>query len=121
MNENTSAPSGDHLVMTVQIVSAYVSNNSVPASGLPDLIISMHAAVASLGEAQPAEADGPKKATAAQIKKSISPETLISFEDGQPYKTLRRHLGPSGVCQSTTRWCRRSTPASAPNSPGTSD
>jgi predicted transcriptional regulator len=28
----------------------------------------------------------------AQIRKSITPDALISFEDGKPYKTLRRHL-----------------------------
>ena len=83
--------------MTVGIVSAYVSNNSVPASGLPDLIARVHGAIAALGLARPTEADGARKATPAQIKRSISPDTLISFEDGQPYKTLRRHLGLRGL------------------------
>ena len=97
MTETTGAPLSDPLVVAADIVSAYVSHNVVPVSGLPDLIASVHAAVARLGPAHPAEADGPKKATPAQIKKSISPDTLVSFEDGQPYKTLRRHLGLRGL------------------------
>ena len=35
--------------------------------------------------------------TAAQIKKSIRPEALISFEDGKPYRTLKRHLTRLGM------------------------
>jgi predicted transcriptional regulator len=32
-----------------------------------------------------------------QVKKSITPDSLISFEDGKPYKTLRRHLATRGL------------------------
>ncbi len=31
------------------------------------------------------------------MRKSITPETLISFEDGRPYKTLKRHLAGRGL------------------------
>ena len=37
------------------------------------------------------------KATAAQIRKSITPDALISFIDGKSYKTLKRHLPTHGT------------------------
>ena len=95
MDETALAPLGDPLVMAADIVSAYVSNNSVPISVLPALIASVLAALAGLGQAQ--DAGGLEKATPAQIRKSITPDTLISFEDGKAYKTLRRHLNLRGL------------------------
>jgi len=41
--------------------------------------------------------DSVEKPTAAQIKKSITPDGLVSFEDGKSYKTLRRHLTIRGL------------------------
>ena len=32
----------------------------------------------------------------ASVKKSITPDALISFIDNKPYKTLKRHLGRHG-------------------------
>ena len=83
--------------LTADLVSAFVSNNNVPVSELPALIASVHAALAGLGNEAAAEPPGPKKPTAAQVKKSITPDALISFEDGKYYKTLRRHLTMRGL------------------------
>ena len=82
------------------IVSAYVANNSLPAADLPSLIDSVHAAIVRLG--QPDTATAPRepeveKPSPAQIKKSITPDALISFIDGKPYKTLKRHLTTNGL------------------------
>jgi predicted transcriptional regulator len=89
----------DHIELTADIVSAYVSNNNVPPSELANLLASVHAALSGLstGGASEQAKDGVEKATPAQIKKSISPDALISFEDGKPYKTLRRHLTLRGL------------------------
>ncbi|RYY05722.1 MAG: MucR family transcriptional regulator, partial [Alphaproteobacteria bacterium] len=76
---------------------AYVSNNNVPVSELPNVIASVHAALAGLGKEVAAEPAAPEKATAAQIKKSVTPHALISFVDGKSYKTLRRHLTMRGL------------------------
>ena len=97
MDENTSTPPVGHFAQAVDIVSAYVSNNVVQISGLPALIASVHAALAGLTQPSASDASGAEKATPAQIKKSITPDTLISFEDGKPYKTLRRHLTLRGL------------------------
>ena len=91
------ANSVDRLDMMADIVSAYVANNNVPATDLPGLIASTHAALARLGPDPSARAAVHEKATPAQIKKSIGPDTLISFLDGKPYKTLKRHISTSGL------------------------
>ena len=103
MDETTLAPVDDHLILAIDIVSAYVSNNVVPASGLPALIANVRAAVTGLGGARATDESGPAKPTPAQIKKSISDDALISFEDGKPYKTLRRHLTLRGLTPETYR------------------
>ncbi|TXM66981.1 MucR family transcriptional regulator [Methylobacterium sp. WL12] len=97
MDELEQALPDDNLDMTADIVSAFVSNNNVPVSELPGLIASVHAALAALGKEAPAEPAGPEKLTAGQIRKSITPDALISFEDGKSYKTLRRHLTMRGL------------------------
>ena len=99
MTDQTPELPTSHIELTANIVAAYVSNNSVPVGSLADLLSSVHTAISGLtssGSAA-AEADKVQKATPAQIKKSITPDHLISFEDGKPYKTLRRHLTLRGL------------------------
>ncbi|MFG4657109.1 MucR family transcriptional regulator, partial [Acinetobacter baumannii] len=76
------------------IVSAYVANNALTASELPELIGSVHAALSGLANdaAAAAPIKGTAKATPAQIRQSITPYALISFIDGTAYQTLKRHL-----------------------------
>ena len=87
----------DYVDLTADVVSAYVTNNSVRPADLGELIASVHQTLKGLsGPAKPA-VDRIEKPTAAQVKKSVTPEALISFEDGKPYKTLRRHLTLRGL------------------------
>lgn len=80
------------LAMVAEIVSAYVSNNKVDSSELSTLIQTIYLGLVKAGQPE-APAETPTKTmTAAQIKKSITPDALISFVDGRPYKTLKRHL-----------------------------
>lgn len=82
--------------LTSDIVGAYVSKNNIRAADLPDLIASVHASLAGLNKpVAPPEED--HKVTAAQIRKSITPDHLISFLDGKPYKSLKRHLATRGL------------------------
>jgi predicted transcriptional regulator len=84
--------------LAAEIVAAFVSYNPVPKGDLPSLIEAVHSAVERL-EKGPAtappqiEAKGP----AVPIRKSITPDFLISLEDGKPYKLLRRHLTRLGL------------------------
>ncbi|MBE7243417.1 MAG: MucR family transcriptional regulator [Actinomycetospora chiangmaiensis] len=100
MEDSISGPHRDDIdfvELTADIVSAYVANNSVPVPDLPTLLSGVHAALTGLGQSgAPSEPDF-KKATPAQIKKSITPDALISFIDGKPYKTLKRHLTGNGM------------------------
>ena len=76
---------------TAEIVSAYVSNNTVRAEDLPKLISEVHSALqqAPNGKAEPAPE--PQK-PAVPIKKSVTPDYIISLENGQKFKSLKRHL-----------------------------
>ncbi len=79
------------LEMTADIVSAYVGNNSVEPSELPQLIHSVHVALstASIGAAEP---EPEPREPAVPIRKSITPDYLICLEDGRKFKSLKRHL-----------------------------
>jgi len=85
---------GHHVVeLAADIVSAYVSKNSVPSGELPALIASVHGALKNIG--QPAEMERAKAEPAVSIKKSITGDYLISLFDGKKYKSLKRHLRTS--------------------------
>ena len=89
MNDNTSG--GRFIELTASIVSAYVSNNSVPASDLPALISQVHAALTRVLSGHGDAPREPSKA-AIPVKKSITPEYLVCLEDGKKFKSLKRHL-----------------------------
>lgn len=76
--------------MVVEIVAAYVGNNPVPASEVPQLIQSVFGALSSLSKPVPAETEA--KAPAVSVKKSISADYLICLEDERKFKSLKRHL-----------------------------
>jgi predicted transcriptional regulator len=77
--------------LTADIAAAYLSANTVPAADLPGLIQTIHHALAGVTTGAPAPAAEPQK-PAVPIKKSITPDYLISLEDGKKYKSLKRHL-----------------------------
>jgi predicted transcriptional regulator len=97
MDEQSEVQQNDNLGPTADIVSAYLSNNHVAPSDVPGLIAQVHAALTGLGQAGTSSEPEVAKPTPAQIKKSVTHEALISFEDGKPYKTLRRHLTSRGL------------------------
>ena len=83
----------DFVELAADIVSAYVSNNSVPTGELPALINEVHSALKNVGT--PAAAKAPRGEPAVPIKKSITGDYLISLFDGKKYKSLKRHLRTS--------------------------
>ncbi|NEU14986.1 MucR family transcriptional regulator [Methylobacterium sp. BTF04] len=97
MDDMTSLPESDRLTLAVDLIMAYVCNNSVPASELLTLIANVHAALLGLTGGISVVAKPTEKLTPAQVKKSITADGLISFEDGKLYKTLRRHLTTRGL------------------------
>ena len=77
--------------LTADIVSAYVSNNTVAATDLSGLISEVYGALekTSTGTVEP-PAEAPKPAVS--IKKSVTPDYIICLEDGKKFKSLKRHL-----------------------------
>ena len=91
MSEQQTPP--NYIELAADLVSAFVSNNSVPATELPALIGTVHEALTKVasGSAQhPAEE--PKKAPAISIKKSVQPDYIVCLDDGKRFKSLKRHL-----------------------------
>ncbi len=75
------------LNLVTEIVTAYVSNNSLPTSQLPKLIGTVHHTLLNVDE----------KATeilepAVPVRKSVKPDYIVCLEDGKRFKTLKRHL-----------------------------
>ena len=77
--------------VTADLVSAYVSNNPVPSDQLPSLIGSIHQSLANLASGEKPALAEPQK-PAVPIKKSVTPDFIISLEDGKRFKSLKRHL-----------------------------
>ncbi len=76
--------------LTADIVSAYVGNNPLPASGLPDLIASVSASVRKLGSI--AAVESAPLNPAVNPKRSVFPDHIVCLEDGKKFKSLKRHL-----------------------------
>lgn len=81
----------DYIELAADIVSAFVSHNTIAASELPALIRDVHAALARLDGAPAAPvAEAPKPAVNA--RKSVHDDFIICLEDGKKFKSLKRHL-----------------------------
>ena len=80
----------DYLALSVDIVSAFVSNNPVPALELPSLIAAIHATLHGLGE--PAAPPTEDLRPAVPIRRSVQPDFIVCLEDGKKFKSLKRHL-----------------------------
>jgi predicted transcriptional regulator len=83
--------STNNIELAADIVSAYVSNNSVPAGDLPGLINEVYGALMRVGSGvvvEPAEAPKP----AISVRKSVTNDFIICLEDGKKFKSLKRHL-----------------------------
>ena len=89
MADNTSG--GTFIELTASIVSAYVSNNSVPSADLPALIGQVHSALTRVSSGHGEVPSDPPK-PAVSVKKSITPDYIVCLEDGKKFKSLKRHL-----------------------------
>ena len=78
--------------LTADVVSAYVSNNSVPIGELASLIGNVHAMLTNTaGNVVPEKPKEPLN-PAVPIRKSVHPDFIISLEDGRKFRSLKRHL-----------------------------
>ena len=83
--------------LTSEIVANYISNNQVSIEQLPELIRTVSETLNRLGQPETEAAPEVTKPSTAHIRKSIRPDGLVSFIDGKPYKTLKRHLSKHGL------------------------
>lgn len=86
-----SSESQELVELTAKIVAAYVSNNSIIASELPQLINETHAALAR-ATGQAVETEREEQRPKVSVKKSVMPDYIICLEDGKKFKSLKRHL-----------------------------
>lgn len=91
----------DVFAATIHLVEKSILSLGVKSSELPAFIGEVHKAVEALafatGGEQPAAAPVEPPVPAVPIKKSVTPDYLISLEDGKRYKSLKRHLGGRGL------------------------
>ncbi|MFZ0211060.1 MAG: MucR family transcriptional regulator [Roseiarcus sp.] len=81
----------NHIELAAEIVSAYVSNNSVPASELATLLGDIHSAIVRVSTGVVVAVPEVAKPAVAP-KKSITNDYIICLEDGRKFKSLKRHL-----------------------------
>ena len=75
--------------LATEIVAAYVGNNTVHTSDLPDLIRNVHLSLVALGNP---ELDPSRPKPAVSVKRSLGEDFLVCLEDGKKFKSLKRHL-----------------------------
>lgn len=78
------------LSMTTDVVSAFVSNNTVRSDELPDLIQSTYDTLKNTQKAP--EPKVPAQEPAVSIRASVKPDYIVCLEDGKKLKMLKRHL-----------------------------
>lgn len=89
--------SNDEIVLlTADIVSAYVANNPVPLAELSGLISLVHGSLSNVGSAEVAQLVEPQK-PAVNPKRSVFDDHIVCLEDGKKFKSLKRHLSSHGM------------------------
>lgn len=102
----------DVTALTVQLLSAYLANNTVPSGDLAELIRTTRTAL--MGETASVPPSEPEYVPAVSVKRSLaSRDHLVSLIDGKPYKTLKRHLSSHGLTSAEYR-ARYGLPADYP-------
>lgn len=92
-----------------EIAAAYFGNSHVTPTEIATVISQIASSIAAVGapaSEAPAETPAQSKLTPAQIRRSITRDAIISFEDNKPYKTMRRHLASRGMTPDDyrTKW-----------------
>lgn len=77
---------------TAEIVAAYFANNHVPKDEVASVIAAVYAALSDLTTPASVAVEAEPLRPAVPIKKSVTPDYIISLEDGKQFKSLKRHL-----------------------------
>src|SRR5450755_1717522 len=89
----------DNNKIAADLVSAYVSNNTVPIAEFTTLLKSTLGILNGDAVTEPEAAAPPAEKPLAKVsvKKSITPDYLICLDDGKRFKSLKRHLAQLGM------------------------
>jgi predicted transcriptional regulator len=86
------------------VAAAYFSNSHVAPTEIAGILDQIASSLGAIGEppleAAPrteAASEREPRLTPVQIRNSVKPDGIISFEDGRSYKTLRRHISSLGM------------------------
>ena len=92
--------------LAAEVVSAFVTHNSLPSADLPALIESVHAGLVKIAKGVAISEESPAPTAAVTVRKSVTPDYLICLDDGRKFKSLRRHLTVLGMTpeQYRTKW-----------------
>ena len=85
----------DDKALVAQILSSYLSNNSVSPADLPSVIETVKRSFGGGGEPVPvASGDGQDKKwePAVSVRKSVTPDAVVCLCCGEELKSLKRHL-----------------------------
>lgn len=92
----TNNSNDDIVLLTADIVSAYVANNPVPLTELSGLISLVHSSLSNVGGTEVTEQVEPQK-PAVNPKRSVFNDHIVCLEDGKKFKSLKRHLSSHGM------------------------
>jgi len=83
----------DEKALVAQILSSYLSNNTVAPADLPSVIESVKKAFAGRSEPMPTSDSGTKSwEPAVALRKSVTAEAVTCLVCGNKFKSLKRHL-----------------------------
>ena len=88
-NEQKEEEPRSRAELTTEIVTAYVTGNTIAMADLADLIGAVGRALGALGREEPEPA---KPEPAVPVRRSIQEDHLVCLVCGKQQKTLRRHL-----------------------------
>jgi predicted transcriptional regulator len=89
----------EDMKLVADVLAAYLSKNEVAKEDLADVIMTTRKALFSPlePEAPPEPEPAPPPIPAVPIRRSITPDAIISLETGQPFRALKRHLTSLGM------------------------
>ena len=91
-SESNAASNGDLLRWSADIVSAYVTQHTLPSHAVGDLIRQVHDVLAGLGNEPAVEREPERRKPAVPISRSVQEDHIVCLEDGRKLKMLKRYL-----------------------------
>ena len=94
--DHDQAAADDFIHLAAEVAAAYVANNSLPAADLPELLKTIHQSLRNLAVAEAGAAMGlavPQQKPVVPVSETLYPDRIVCLEDGQAFRSLKRHLG----------------------------